>query len=246
MLTENQQLKIQKIRSLRKKRQECIGKLVSKRINNLEVVLNIYRGNFEILEELLQKVKNIDYAKKLFSGKSKQSRKEIYFELVRLFHNYSFSISTLISITRNIMRKNYQDTNLFDFYDSKVDTIFKNNDTAKFLKELRNYFAHNQIPDLYQRLKLSTEKSNYSGFLLMREPLLNTFDWSVQAREFLNNCEEKFDLLDLINEYDANVHTFYNSIFEKLKTHHNKDLKEYENLKDEIKKLNSELDFMVL
>lgn len=246
MLSKKEREIVNKVVSLRDQLLVHEGKKAKSKISQFEVAFHIYSGNKNELLVHLNKVADIEYAKNLFTGKGGVSRIETYREFVRLFHNYSLSIGSLIDITRRLMNKYYDESEILKNYQSKIDFIFVKNTLAGFLKDLRNYFTHYQVPYIYQQLRLSVENSDYSGFQLMRDKLLEDYDWKSDARNYLQNQEDRFDVLKLIMSYDKVVEEFYKWLFDKLHDFHSDELKEMELLKNEIEDLRSKLSFTLL
>lgn len=246
MLSKKERDIANKVANLRDQLLVHEGKKAKSKISQFEVVFHIYSANKNELSNHLNKVADIEYAKNLFTGQGDVSRIETYREFVRLFHNYSLSIGSLIDITRRLMNKYYDENDILNAYQSKIDSIFVHNALAGFLKDLRNYFTHYQVPHIYQQLKLSVDKPNYSGFQLMRDKLLEDYNWKSNSKKFLKNQEERFDVLNLIISYDQVVDEFYKWLLETIQDYHSNDLKEMELLKNEIEDLRSRLSFTLL
>jgi hypothetical protein len=120
-------------------------------------------------------------------------------ELVRLLHNYSTSVTSLIDSQRVVMRHCWGAQSEFEkgAYNDHRKASFETGE-AEFMKDLRNYCTHRAVPVP----GLSTTFSGGQGrptvlenkLTFDRDALLQWDGWTAPAKVYLRAKDEHFDL----------------------------------------------------
>jgi hypothetical protein len=92
------------------------------------------------------------------------------------------------------------DAELMSEYRARVAADFGGHAPDKFLRELRNYLAHDRLPVAQTQNSFTTDSFTVT-FMLLRDPLLEGERWSRGARDWLESQGEQIDIASLIDGY---------------------------------------------
>jgi hypothetical protein len=147
-------------------------------------------------------------------------------ELVRRLHNYLTSVSSLVDSQRVVMRHRWPTTcgsagkcsackrplpstgDLSEFetkdYSAKLEEAFETGERT-FMSKLRNYCTHYSIPLPQLTTTWNFERGVGSAIVntlqLDRDKLLRWDGWGGQAKEFLSQQDQLFDLAPIVERY---------------------------------------------
>ena len=170
------------------------------------MVLKNDENLFKIVElnyiDLMSKIEAI--TKKMSDGNLYSPEQEhLHLEINRLILNLLSSIRTYLDHTETRLKREYGvDSEEFKIFKTETSSAYDNNFSYRFLYKLRNYSQHCGLPAGSLTTSSSNEKDGTKHVLilsLVRDNLLQQFDWGNPITGELQNQEEKFDILSLIN-----------------------------------------------
>lgn len=108
--------------------------------------LDVHERNGRELGELLGRVANSpELGIEMFQNTAPPIvREQIEAEVDQRLHNHVASAATLVDHTRRMLTK-YEDTRFFDAFEARRSSI-SNSRVARFIKDLRNYSLHRELP----------------------------------------------------------------------------------------------------
>lgn len=172
-------------------------------LRNDENLFKIIELNYK---DLITKIESITI-KLSESGLNTIEQEYIHLEINRLILNLLSSIRTYLDHTETRLKREYgSDSDEFKLFKTETSTAYDNNFAYRFLYKLRNYSQHCGLPagSLTARSFNENNQSKHILILsLLRNDLLQQFDWGNPITKELKNQEEQFDILSLINsKYD--------------------------------------------
>lgn len=190
------------------------GWLASKRLGYIANMHHIFLQNYLILKELLIKI----YNDEKFSAQT-------YQEFDQHMQQYLFNfLSASAALTDNCrkMMSFYKETGLFNEYKAKIDEIFKKNLLSAFIKDLRNYQAHNKI-DIPTPVRSLKDYKSIDIIFISDELLKENYQWTAPSKKFMEKCGLEISILPIINEYNDMINLFYNWLYQRIKQYHRAD-----------------------
>ncbi len=195
----------------------------------------ILKKNYEILFKVIELYKsNPEY---FFDN---EKRGEFFNEFSRCLHNYLASISSLVDHIR-VIRKQLNNLELDEWSKLNLSEL-KNNDIIVFLQNLRNYTQHYKLPLVKATISFTPDGSKAqegtidTNLVLSKVELLKWDSWGAKSRKFIENSEENIDMEKLIVEYQEIISKNYNEFIEKVRDLYSKQIKEFEDIKAEMKR----------
>jgi hypothetical protein len=122
-------------------------------------------------------------------------------EAERLLHNVLTAMSTRVDQHRRFITSYFgDDPILMQEYRDRVASDFTANAEAAFLKGLRNYIAHRQLP-VAQSQEAYTARSVRISFILPTDPLLEWDGWNAGTRAWIAGRGSDVPIVDVIDTY---------------------------------------------
>jgi hypothetical protein len=122
-------------------------------------------------------------------------------EAERLLHNVLTAMSTRGDQQRRFMAAYFgDDPVLMQEYRDRIASDFTASAEAAFLKGLRNYVAHMQLP-VAQSQEAYTARSVRISFILSAAPLLEWDGWSAGTRAWIASHREDVPIVDVVDTY---------------------------------------------
>jgi len=155
-------------------------------------------------------------------------------EATRRLYNYLSSIASLADHTRNLL-KSYEGQEFAVEYATRLRLVTGLKEFA-FLKDLRNYAAHYQIPPIGYIVGTSNLIDSDVAFL----PLIYTGDlfdydgWSTGSKRYMKENFPNIELIKLVSVYAQSINDLYEWLFEQFGKLHGNDLEDSEILKHKI------------
>jgi len=199
---------------------------------------NIFNGNLFELQKALATIENPDIGIKLMSQDNKQEGDQAYREINRLFHNFLSSAKTLIEHTRIFIDKHYKKTPLQQAYLEKITSEFSQDETCRFIQDLRNFMLHQGLPHSQMTLTITNLKDGQdidSQISLNVEKLCNWSRWSSSSKRYLNNQGKEIKLSTIVSQYGRKITSLQQWLDKKLQKNHSNDLKELKSLQEKYK-----------
>jgi len=216
------------LRELHAQIQSHPGKHAHDRWENLRLTFQgIYQANRKQLLDLMEAPNhNEELLIELIQNVRPRVVKEAYeFELLKAFHNYIASALTLVDHSRRFI-KEYTDTTFSKEYDQKRAAVASTEEHC-FLKDIRNYVVHRDIPPLGYTVNL--ENDHFAPFFNSTK-LKEWNKWSSGAKSLLAQAEEKMLIVPIIETHGKMIDEFYGWIFEQFHILHGKEIDEVNEL----------------
>ena len=122
-------------------------------------------------------------------------------EAERLLHNVLTAMSTRVDHQRNFMTTHFgDDPVLMQEYRDRLASDFKASAEAEFLKRLRNYIAHKQLPVAVSQ-EAYTARSVQVTFALTAAPLLEWDGWNVGTRAWIADYGMYVPIVNVVDTY---------------------------------------------
>jgi hypothetical protein len=198
-----------------------------------------------------------------------KNRQNIYYtniETLRLLHNYSSSVLTLIDHTRNF-RKKIREKNLEKIFENEISRL-NVNDVAVFMKLIRQYLQHYSLPIINSNFNIKmaefTENqyiSNSNGFEewsndeiindegtenpyvveikmeLDVNKLLEWKRWDSRSKKYLQKYGKSVEIKVFCEEYFKLIESFYDSFYKIVLEAYKNEIMELENFKQYVAKV---------
>jgi hypothetical protein len=217
-----------------KKRDQLEGTKITYKVMNLQNSQYILDKNYEDLLNLIE-----DYEKdlNLWSIEYRDKLDSLQKEMLRLLHNYSLSIFSLIEHTRNFLR-DLNNEKLSEGHKLLVKEL-KIDEKSLFIQELRNFVQHYKLPFISARMLVTVLNQTGKGIykqdiLLDKTNLLDWKGWSRESRSYLENKKENIDLKEVVEIYHKWVKSFYTCFYELIKRLYAREINELIHLEDQI------------
>jgi hypothetical protein len=122
-------------------------------------------------------------------------------EAERLLHNVLTAMSTRVDQQRRFMSVYFgDDPVLMQEYRDRVASDFKASAEAAFLKELRHYVTHSQLP-VAQSQEIYAARSVRISFSLLAAPLLEWDGWNTGMKAWIARHGEHVPIVDIVDTY---------------------------------------------
>ncbi|MDM4018169.1 hypothetical protein [Roseiconus lacunae] len=175
-----------------------------KRLKTFELSRKVFEGNYGEWERAIVSRHTDDPKQILMDGRDRTWVEDYLVEVTRTFHNLAASAFTLVDHSRKFHAELYATDNLIPDYQQHVDDTFVNPAEPHVVKCLRNYVQHKSLPLVNASFGLQFSPTggiiNWSVELNTAR-LLEDFDWTAQARSFVEQSAPKLDLAALLRTY---------------------------------------------
>lgn len=126
---------------------------------------------------------------------------ELLGEAERLLHNVLTAMSTRVDQQRRFMSVYFSDDPiLMQEHRDRVASDFKASTEATFLKGLRHFITHRQLP-VAQSQEIYTARSVRISFSLSTAPLLEWDGWNTGTRAWIAGHGEHVPIVDIVDTY---------------------------------------------
>jgi hypothetical protein len=161
----------------------------------------LLQGNVTQYRSLVARLQDPAVSLPILGPHALPAHDDLLTEAERLLHNVLTAMSTRVDQQRRFMDQNFgDDPVLTREYRDRVASCFGGNEEAGFLKGLRNYIAHRQLP-VAQTRQTFTNGSYEVTFVLPGKPLLSWDGWSPGARSWIAGQGETVTIVDAVDAY---------------------------------------------
>jgi hypothetical protein len=207
-------------------------------IRHFGISLEIFDGNYNELVHHLKIHNTPRVSLDLMNGDKRHLLHAYQREITRFLHNYIASALSLTDHTRNHYRDLYSDNNRFPDYQDEINKRFVNNPLAVFIKDLRHFFQHYQMPGVSSRVVYTKGAPDFDMTLLLpTKEMLKFSKWSSLSKKFLSDQKDDIDMLKLVNDYHQLIESFYNWFIDRQLEIHKEDVRKVNEHKDKIRGL---------
>jgi hypothetical protein len=204
------------------------------RIKRLSFTLKIFAMNTAHLKQKIELAHTPQVAFKL--GGNQFLFEQYFLDMMRLLHNFVAASLTLIDHARRL-HVNYADHPSFRDYKHEIKTRFAVDPLCQFVKNLRHYTLHWELPFIGSRVSVIPEVRMQHTMYIDRDQLLRWDGWTSHARAYLETSNTEIDLHGVVIEYERKIKDFYDWYYEKLREVHAKDISFVEAKQSELLRL---------
>lgn len=176
----------------------------------------VFQGNVVQYRSFVASLQNPAVSLPIMDVRNPDAHDELLSEAERLLHNVLTAMSTRVDQLRRFVEKHFQeDAALTKEYDERVASTFVSNSQAKFLKGLRNYITHAQLP--VARSKQTLEPQSFTiTFTLPGEPLLKWDGWNREMRAWIAGWGEAIEIVEVVDTYAGMAGEFDKWLFDRI------------------------------
>ena len=206
-------------------------------VNHFQASVLVFDTNFKELKDTLLFHNDHRQSQSLWKVENRQLLHAYQLNVTRLLHNFVASAQSLIDHTRFFYRKLYEPDNLFPDYQEEIRKRFLKHTLSCFIKDLRQYAQHYQVPSLSSSLRYERGKPDFEVSMNMdKNDLLEFSGWKANSKTFLADSDDKIDVLKLFQEYHTHIMSFQSWFSEKQKEIHKNDFAYVSLMKSKLKK----------
>jgi len=195
-------------------------------------IFYIYQRNYQDLANIFAEMQKPEVFLPMWSMGNPLAIPALLDEVVRLLHNFVASAEMWVDHTRRLMRQAYNGTKIGQEYDREIQARFRNDLPTGFVKDLRNYTLHSELPAPLANLYIVADQKSENGepasdgptpvsmthsFILSRDTLLAAFDWTGRSRAYLLAAPKNIDIGQAVDLHHAQLQAFYLWLDERLR-----------------------------
>jgi len=184
-------------------------------VEDIKVSYKVFKNNFEELlrfsDEFTSKVESKNWHRDNNDFSSELSK-----EALRLLNNYVQSSKSLKDHTKIFMNSHYKDSEFYVEHDVKIKEVYGKSQLLHFVQELRNYTFNRDLPLVVMEVKLSDNEGISNALSLDMETLRKWTGWTSATKAFIDSLDSKVELNQFVNQYWAEVDSFYQWFYNRL------------------------------
>ncbi|MFI5406666.1 MAG: hypothetical protein ACHQ1D_09165 [Nitrososphaerales archaeon] len=179
------------------------------------LAISLVQDNFKELNNSMTFLKTQTSDSRLWDFNNPSFHWRTQRKLIRLIANYLSSVFNLVNYTRKSIEP-YIKLNgaINEAYENLKHAQFSSNSQHRFIQDLRNFTTHDS------HLKIASEYSTNIAWdepkrniFVKKEELLQSTEWSVQSKQFIDTLGEKIYISDIINEHYSKFIKFQKEIY---------------------------------
>lgn len=186
----------------------------------------LLQGNVSQYLGLVARLQDPGFSLPIFDVRNPDAHDDLLSEAERLLHNVLTAMSTRVDHQRAFMEKHFADDPLLAEYEARTGT-FKTDLSAVFLKGLRNYIAHRQLP-VAQSRQTFTGNIIAITFVLPSAPLLEWDRWPGVVREWMKAAGEDVMIVDTVTTYARVAADFDTWLMDRIKAKYATEIAEFD------------------
>jgi hypothetical protein len=161
----------------------------------------IFQGNVAQYKSLVASLQDPAISLPIMDVRNQDAHDDLLSEAERMLHNVLTAMSTRVDQQRRFMEKYFQDDSiLMKEYGERIASAFAVSPEAAFLKGMRNYITHTQLPVAQSRQTLGREAFSIT-FILPSKPLLTWDGWNSSMRAWIVGQGEAVAIVDVVDVY---------------------------------------------
>jgi hypothetical protein len=159
------------------------------------------QGNVAQYKSFVASLQDPSVSFPIMDVRSPDAHDDLLSEAERLLPNVLTAMSTRVDQQRRFMDKYFQeDSVLMTEYRERVASAFTASSEAAFLKGLRNYITHTQLPVAQSKQEFGQESFTVT-FILPGKPLLTWDGWNSSVRAWIADQGEAIAIVDVVDVY---------------------------------------------
>lgn len=176
----------------------------------------LFQGNVAQYKSLVARLQDPTVSFPILDMRNPDAHDDLLIEAERLLHNVLTGMSTRVDQQRRFMEKNFQDDPVLTReYRERIASVFATSAEAAFLKGLRNYIAHTQLPVAQSRQTFGSGPFEVT-FTLPGEPLLTWDGWNSSMRAWIAAQGEAVAIVDVVHVYGLLAEEFDKWLFDRI------------------------------
>ncbi|WP_129799019.1 hypothetical protein [Streptomyces sp. F001] len=184
--------------------------------NRVKRIGYVFQGNVAQYKSFVAGLQDPTVSTPIMDVRNPDVHDDLLSEAERLLHNVLTAMSTRVDQQRRFVEKQFQDDPvLTQEYREKAAATFRSDPQANFLKGLRNYITHAQLPVAQSRQTLGRESCALT-FLLPCEPLLAWDRWNGPMRTWIAEWGEAVEVVDVVDAYARMAGEFDKWLFDRI------------------------------
>ncbi|MCW7479406.1 hypothetical protein ND856_19050, partial [Leptospira bandrabouensis] len=192
-------------------------------LRHFQSSLRSFNDDYNDLVQVSLLINDSAFLKQIMPVDKLASRQDYFSIVTRFFLHFTHSSQSLADHCRILYRRYYEQDGIFTDYQIKIENTFQD-PLSQFMKRLRHFCAHIEIPKLILNSKWTKETGFVTKMIIDKEHLQNHCkDWTAKARDFMSITEE-IEVHSLITDYYKKVTLFYSWFFQRLEEIHKVDL----------------------
>ena len=173
----------------------------------------------------------------LLESESAKYYVESKFEIHRLLHNFTAAAGALYDHTYRFLDKNYCSNNDCMHCKEKFEEYFKYGALANFVRQLRNYILHRELPRCSITIAFNAYKPESTAYSALDVSELLKWDgWNQKSKNYMQSSGMKIKIHEFTKAYRVTVREFYFWLQSELNEHHEQDLITVAKLRQELDK----------
>lgn len=185
-------------------------------MNRVKRMGYLFQGNVAQYKSLVARLQDPAVSSPILDVRNPDAHDDLLMEAERLLHNVLTAMSTRVDQERRFIKKNFQDDPvLTKEFCERIASTFAATAEAAFLKGLRNYITHTQLPVAQSRQTFGSESFEVT-FTLPGEPLLTWNDWNSSMRAWIAAQGEAVAIVDVVDVYARLAGEFDKWLFDRI------------------------------
>ncbi|PJZ47487.1 hypothetical protein CH362_18955 [Leptospira saintgironsiae] len=191
-------------------------------LRHFQSSLQSFRDDYMELAQVVGFTKDPIFLRQIMPLDQRPKMERYFVNVTRSFLHFAHSGQSLADHCRLLHRRYYDQEGIFSDYQKKIDDTFQD-PISHFMKRLRHFCAHIEVPNLKLHTKWTKETGVVIRMIIDKDHLQDRCkDWTTPAREFMNATEE-IDVLSVSTDYYNKVTNFYSWFFQRLEEIHKAD-----------------------
>ena len=169
--------------------------------NRVRRIGYLFQANIAQYKSLVASLQDPATSLPFFDVRTPEAHDDLLMEAERLLHNVLTAMSTRVDQQRRFMDQNFQDDpGLVKEHRERIASTFGASAEAAFLKGLRNYITHMQLPVAQSRQTFGRE-SFMVTFILPGGPLLAWNGWNADMKAWISGRGQAIAIVDVVDAY---------------------------------------------
>ncbi len=206
------------------------------------ITYRAFRGNGEEILRLLARQKTGKLVPIFWEEEAARPERALLFEVERLLLNYLASAVTLLAHQRIVVRREYPVASAMrKSHDMRFADHFESNGLFHFIRELRNYFLHQEVPLVARRTTFDSSGAPDRVMTMDVDALRQSnYDWT-DARQYVDALPAQLPLAELVQDFNGLVIEFFGWHAKERERHHERDFREMAEMQAQLERAYADL-----
>lgn len=178
------------------------------------ISVRIFSGNSHQIRQLIKILEDPADPAKIMGYENLERCRSLFDELIRHFHNFLSSITTLVDHTRNLMKEDFVKSEHRQEHQSKIGAMFATDPFTQFMQDFRDYMTHNTVPILGIAMTLGSQQTSFNAreIFVDLNHLKKGHKWTAPSKKFIEANKPTIRMLKLVDDYEQKVMVFHEEI----------------------------------